>query len=148
VHFDLYGLSVETPRVTFFLRSPWRASALEHRLFDAIRLLCKTEPEQEPDELRLQITEQKISRQALQAVARILMGWQEDADPGSEKRSWRWMIEGDTDASGYDHTGEVFGLWGFLRLSMERGGPGEPEKGEDIDMEGFGLQLHANRGSN
>jgi len=148
VHFDFYGLSLETPRVTFFLWSPWRASALEHRLFEAIRQLPRTEPEQTGEELRLHIGDPKTARAALQAVSRVLMGWQEEADPGSEKRGWRWLIETDTDASGYDHTGEPFSLWAFLRLSLERGGPGEPEKGEDLDMEGFGLQVHANRGSN
>lgn len=146
MQFDFYGLSMDTPRVTFFLWTPWRASALEHRLFEAVRNLTKAEVETEPDEIRLQIADPKLGKQALQAVARVLMGWQEDADPGSEKRSWRWMIEGDTDANGYDHTGEAFGLWAFLRLSLERGGPGEPEKCEDIDMEGFGLQLHASKG--
>ena len=79
---------------------------------------------------------------------RVLMGWQEEADPGTEKRGWRWLVESDTDAGGYDHTGELFCLWAFLRLSLERGGLGEPEKGEDLDMEGFGLQVHPNRGSN
>jgi hypothetical protein len=148
VHFDFYGLSLETPRVTFFLWSPWRASALEHRLFEAIRQLPRTEAEQQPDELRLHVGDQKTARQALQAVARVLMGWQEEADPGTEKRAWRWLIEGDSDAAGYDPTGEPFGLWAFLRLSLERGGPGEPDKGEDLDLEGFGLQVPANRGSN
>ena len=36
---DFYGLAFETPRVTFYLWSPWRAAAMEHRLFDAIRAL-------------------------------------------------------------------------------------------------------------
>ena len=31
---DFYGLAFETPRVTFYLRSPWRAAALEHKLFE------------------------------------------------------------------------------------------------------------------
>jgi hypothetical protein len=26
-------------------------------------------------------------------------------------------------------------------VSLERGGPGEPDKGEDIDLQGFGLQI-------
>jgi hypothetical protein len=146
VLFDFYGLSLETPRVTFFLWSPWRASALEHRLFEAIRQLPRTEAEQLAEEQRLHISDIKTARAALQAVARVLMGWQEDADPGSEKRSWRWLIETDTDGNGYDHTGEPFSLWAFLRLTLERGGLGEPEKGEEIDMEGFGLQVQANRG--
>ena len=69
-----------------------------------------------------------------------MKGWQEEADPGSERRTWWWLIEGDTDADGYDHTGEPTSLWGILRVSLERGGPGEPDKGEDIDLEGFSLR--------
>ena len=34
---DFYGLILETPRVTVYLWSPWRAAALEHRLFESIR---------------------------------------------------------------------------------------------------------------
>ena len=34
----------------------------------------------------------------------MLKGWQEEAETGSEKRTWRWLLEGDTDADGYDHT--------------------------------------------
>ena len=34
---DLYGLAFEAPRVSFHLWSPWRASQLEHRLFDAVK---------------------------------------------------------------------------------------------------------------
>lgn len=71
----------------------------------------------------------------------MLKGWQEEADPGTEKRSWHWLIEGDTNADGYDHTGEPFTLWGFLRISLDRGSPGEPDKGEDIDLQGFGLRI-------
>jgi hypothetical protein len=146
MHFDFYGLTFETPRVTFFLWSPWRATALEHRVFEAVRALPRVEVEQAPDEVRVHITDPKTCRQALQAVARVLMGWQEDADPGTERRSWRWLMEGDSDHNGYDHTGELISLWGFLRLSIDRGGPGEPEKGEDIDLEGFGFQVQAAKG--
>ncbi len=140
---DLYGLAFETPRVTFYLWSPWRAAALEHRLFEALRGLPRVEVEEGPDEWRLHVVDPKTCRLALQAVARVLKGWQEDADPGSERRSWRWLLEGAPDAHGYDHQGEPTGLWGFLRVSLERGGPGEPEKGEDIDLEGFGFQVES-----
>jgi hypothetical protein len=140
---EFYGLVFETPRVTFYLWSPWRAAALEHRLFDALRTLPRTTVEEGPDELRLQVEDPKTARAALQAVARVLKGWQEDADPGSERRSWRWLLEGDTDADGYDHTGEQVSLWAFLRVGLERGGPGEPDKGEDVDLEGFGMQIPA-----
>ena len=142
---DFYGLVLDTPRVTVYLWSPWRAAALEHRLFEAIRALPRVQMEQGPDEVRLHIDDPKTCRMALQTAARVLKGWQEEADPGSERRSWRWLLEGDTDADGYDHTGEPVSLWGFLRLSLERGGLGEAEKGEDIDLEGFGLQVWGER---
>ncbi|HEY7155149.1 MAG TPA: hypothetical protein VH575_14400 [Gemmataceae bacterium] len=138
---DLYGVVFETPRVTFYLWSPWRSAALEHRLFEAVRALPRVVHEEGPDELRLHINDPKTCRLALQAIARVLKGWQEEADTGSERRSWRWLLEADTDADGYDHTGEPVSLWGFLRVSLERGGLGEPEKGEDVDLEGFGLQI-------
>jgi hypothetical protein len=138
---EFYGLVLETPRVTFYLWSPWRAAALEHRLFDSIRALPRVQFEEGPDELRLHLNDPKTCRSAIQAVARVLKGWQEEADPGSERRSWRWLLEGDTDADGYDHTGEPVCLWGFLRVSLERGGPGEPDKSEDVDLEGFGCQV-------
>ncbi|MGH7173915.1 MAG: hypothetical protein ACRELF_18045 [Gemmataceae bacterium] len=138
---DFYGLVLETPRVTYYLWSPWRAAALEHRLFESIRALPRVLFEEGQDELRLHLNDPKTCRVAIQAVARVLKGWQEEADPGSERRSWRWLLEGDTDADGYDHTGEPVSLWGFLRVSLERGGPGEPNKGEDVDLEGFGCQV-------
>jgi hypothetical protein len=28
-----------------------------------------------------------------------------------------------------------------LRVSLDRGGPGEPDKGEDIDLQGFGVRV-------
>src|SRR5919197_22358 len=138
---DFYGLAFEAPMVTFHLWSPWRSAALEHRLFDAVRNLPRAEAERSPEEWRIRISDPKTWRSALQAVARVLKGWQEEADPGSERRSWRWLLEGDTNADGYDHQGEPTSLWGFLRLGLDRGGPGEPDKGEDIDLEGFGLQV-------
>ena len=49
---DFYGLAFETSRVTFYLWSPWRASALEHKLFDALRGLPRLQPEEGPDALR------------------------------------------------------------------------------------------------
>jgi hypothetical protein len=146
MRFDFYGLAFETPRVTFFLWSPWRATALEHRLFDALRQLPRAQYEEGPDELRLHLSDPKACRAALQAVARVLKGWQEDADPGSERRGWRWLLEADTDDGGYDHNGEPTCLWGFLRVSLEHGGPGEPDKGEHIDLDGFGFQVPPNNG--
>ena len=51
------------------------------------------------------------------------------------------MLEANMDANGYDHSGEVTSMWGFLRLGLDRGEPGEPDKGEDIDLDGFGVQI-------
>ncbi|MFL5244618.1 MAG: hypothetical protein ACJ8FY_21160 [Gemmataceae bacterium] len=143
---DFYGLNLDTNRVTFYVWSPWRAAALEQRLFESIRSLPKVESEELPDEWRLHITDAKTWRNAIQAVSRVLKGWQEDAEPGSERRTWRWLLDGDTDADGYDHTSEPFSLWGIVRVTLERGGPGEAEKGEDLDLEGFGMRFWGNGG--
>src|SRR5579863_406557 len=107
---DLYGITFETPRITCYLWSPWRASALEHRLFDAVRQLDGVTVEEEGDEVRAQIAHAKAWKPALTAVVRVLKGWQEEAEQGREKRGWRWLLEGDTDDHGYDHTGEPAGL--------------------------------------
>lgn len=138
---EFYGLVFDTPRVTVHLWSPWRAMSLEHRLFEAVRALPRVESHSFPDEWQLLLADPKMFRAALQAVARVLKGWQEEADPGSERRVWRWLLEGDTDADGYDHYGDPNSLWGILRLSLERGGPGEGDKGEDLELEGFGLRI-------
>jgi len=139
---DLYGLTFDTAGVTFYLWSPWRSSAIEHRLFDAIRQLPNVQFEPNPDELRVVVTDPKTVRQALHAVERILKGWQEEAsDAGNERRVWRWLLEADVDAHGYDHNGERSSIWAFLRLSLERNAPDEMEKGEDIDLNGFGLRI-------
>jgi len=144
---EFYGLAFDTPSVTFQLASPWRASFLEHRLFEAVRKATQVAEEKGPDEVQLEITDPKIWRSALQAVARVLKGWQEDAEPGTERRSWRWLLEADTDDHGYDHNGEVVSLLGFLRVSLDRENPGEPAKGEDIDLEGFSVRIWPQKGS-
>ena len=75
-------------------------------------------------------------------MSRLLKGWQEEAsDTGTEKRSWRWLIEADVDANGFDFKGEKTAFWAFCRLSIDRTGPGDGdgEKFEDIDLEGFGV---------
>ena len=141
MRFDFYGLAFETPRVVFHLWSPWRATALEHRLFEALRQLPRAELEEGPDERRLILAEPRSCRAALQAISRVLKGWQEEAEAGGERRTWRWLLEADTDEAGYDHNGEPASVWGFLRVALERGGPAEPEKGEDIDLDGFGLEI-------
>jgi hypothetical protein len=139
---DIYGLAFETPKVTVHLWSPWRSTALEHRLFEVIVNGLKQPPEKFPDGVQAHISDPKTWKQTLLAVSRVLKGWQEDAEPGNgERRSWRWMIEGNTDANGYEHTGDPACLWAFLRLELDRGEPGEPDKGEDIDLDGFGVQI-------
>jgi hypothetical protein len=138
---EFYGLSFETPRVTCYLWSPWRAAALEHRLFDVVRQLPGIALEQEGDEIRAHIKEAKTWKLALVALCRVLKGWQEEADQGRERRAWRWLLEGDTDDHGYDHGGEPACLWAFLRLGLDRGNVEEGEKGEDVDLNGFGLRI-------
>jgi len=142
---DLYGLAFETANVTFFLWSPWRASAVEHRLFEGIRQLPGAKFEQSPDEQKVVIDDAKTVRLATNTVERILKGWQEDAtDGGGDRRTWRWLVEADTDSHGYDHNGEPATLWAFLRLTLERNAPGESEKAiEDIDLNGFGFRIWA-----
>jgi hypothetical protein len=142
---DIYGLTFETPGVTFYLWTPWRASELEHKLFRALNGMPNVQYEAQADEQRIHINDAKTWRLAVQAIARVLKGWQEDAESGSEKRGWWWMIEADTNADGYDHTGEPTSLWGFIRLTLDRSNPGEDSKGEDIDLNGFGLRIAAER---
>ena len=143
---DLFGLTVETPEVIFYLWSPWRCSALEHRLFDAVKGVPGAEFEPAADELRVHVSEAKSWKQALQHISRVLKGWQEEAaDTGTDRRTWRWLLEADVDASGYDMNGERASLWAYVRLSLDRGGPGEQEKGEDIDLNGFGVCFAGNQ---
>ncbi len=141
---DLYGLAFEAPRVSFHLWSPWRASQLEHRLFEAVKKVPRAELEKAADEWRLTVSDVKTCQAAIQAVTRVLKGWQEEADPGSERRGWRWLVEGDTDANGYDHTGDAASVWLLVRVSLDRGAAGEPEKGEDVDLEDFSVRLWPN----
>jgi hypothetical protein len=139
---ELYGMTFDGPGVTYYLWSPWRCSALEHRLFDSIKALPTVQFEKAPDELRLHMTDPKVYRASVQMAERVLKGWQEEAsDSGTDRRSWRWMVEADADAHGYDHAGEKASLWAFLRLSVDRVNPGEGERGEDIDLNGFGFRV-------
>ena len=123
------------------------AQALEHRVFEAVKNVPRTEMEKLPDEWRLHLADPKTWKPRCRPVSRVLKGWQEEADPGSEKRSWRWLVEGDTDANGFDHTGEQASIWLLLRVSLDRIVPGEPEKGEDLDLEGFCIRVWANGAS-
>lgn len=144
---DLFGLAMEAPGVTFYLWSPWRCSALEHKLFDSLKTVPNVNLEAIPDELRVHISEAKSWKVATQNLSRVLKGWQEEAsDVGrEERRAWRWLVEADVDANGYDMQGERSSFWAYVRLSLDRGGPGEAEKGEDIDLNGFGIQVWGNK---
>ncbi|HJZ55097.1 MAG TPA: hypothetical protein VKE74_09075 [Gemmataceae bacterium] len=144
---ELFGLTFEAPGVTFYLWSPWRASALEHKLFDSLKTVPHATAETGPDEIRVHVTDAKSWKVAVQNLSRVLKGWQEEASDGNkdERRSWRWLVEADVDASGYDMNGEKSSVWAYLRLGLDRGGPGDAEKGEDIDLNGFGVQVWGNR---
>ena len=142
---EFYGLAFETPSITFYLWNPWRATLLEHKLFEAVAALPGVRREQSGEEFAAHILEPKIVKAALLAVHRVLKGWQEEAEMGTDRRTWRWLMDGDTNADGYDHNGEEFCIWGILRVTLERGGPGEAEKGEDVDLEGFGVRVWADK---
>lgn len=139
---DLYGLTFETPEVTVYLWSPWRAANIEHRLFEAVSSLPGLEIEQGTDERRVHITDIKTWRAAVQAMARVLKGWQEDGGH-DERRLWRWLVEGDIDCNGYDHAGEPGCMWMLVRVAIDRGSPGEPVKADEFDLEGFSLRVSA-----
>ncbi|MGL4554301.1 MAG: hypothetical protein ACRC33_24320 [Gemmataceae bacterium] len=143
MRFVFNGLAFETPRIIFHLWSPWRCTDLEHRLFKALEALPKADSDPGPDEKRLLVADPRTGQLAMNAISRVIKGWQEEAEAGSERRIWRWLLEGDVDEDGYDHNGEPASVWCFLRVGLERGGPGEPEKGEDIDLDGFGLEITA-----
>lgn len=140
---DLFGLAFETPSVVVHLWSPWRCSALEHRLFDAVKSISGTTLETMPDELRLHLTSPSTWKQAILNISRVLKGWQEEAsESGTERRHWRWLLESDVDSNGYDMHGEKAAFWAYIRLALDRSGPGDNEKVEDIDLNGFGLCIH------
>lgn len=138
---DFHGMVFETPRITVYLWSPWRGTALEHRLFTAVRKLPNVTIQSEKQEERIDINDDEVWGQAFHALSRVLLGWQEDADSAEEHRSWRWVLEGNTDNHGFDHTGQQAGIWWFLRLGLDHGGPAEPEKGEDIDLTCLGIRF-------
>ncbi|MCE9562968.1 MAG: hypothetical protein K8U57_13070 [Planctomycetes bacterium] len=144
---DLFGLSMDTPGTTFYLWSPWRCSALEHKLFESLRAIPNASLEAAADEIRIHITDAKGWKAAIQNLSRVLKGWQEEASDGGkeERRGWRWLLEADVDAAGYDMQGEKASFWAYLRLSLDRGGVGEAEKGEDLDLNGFGVQVWGQR---
>lgn len=139
---DFYGLRFEASRVTCYLWTPWRAAALEHRLFNEVKQLAGVQLESTPEELRLQIADIKVWKEAILNMSRLLKGWQEEATDGGgkEQRVYRWLFEGDTDEHGYDHANELACLWVYLRVGLDRGDMGE-EPSEWIDLDGFGLRF-------
>lgn len=137
---EFYGLIIESPGVTIYLHTPWRCTLLEHKLFEAIRLIPGIILEQQPDQWRAHLQEPRLWRQVHHSIARVLKGWQEEAtDSGrEERRRWRWMLEADVDTAGYDHSGQQACFWAYLRLTIDYGGPADYDKqGEDIDLNGF-----------
>jgi hypothetical protein len=139
---ELYGIAFDTPGVVFYLWSPWRCTAIEHRLFEAVKALDPEQLETTPEEVRWSMNDVRHWPKILQHCERILKGWQEEgSDAGTERRIWRWLLESDTDSDGYDHTGEKAGMWAFIRLTLDRAHMGEAEKSEDIDLNGFGLRI-------
>jgi hypothetical protein len=139
---DFYSFRFEASRITCTLWSPWRASALEHRLFNEMKLLPGVHLETSADELCVQISDAKIWKQALANMSRLLKGWQEEAaSAGKERRLYRWLFEADTDEHGYDHANEVACLWVYLRVGLDRGDLDEEETSEWIDLTGFGLRF-------
>jgi hypothetical protein len=145
---DFYGIQLETPSVTIYLWSPWRAAALEHRVFEAVAGLSGVTKEKDADEVRLLIGDSKTWKQALNGMCRVLKGWQEEAEQGRERRAWRWLLEGDVDDHGYDHSGEPAGLWAFLQLGLERGNFDDPEKVETVDLSAIGIRIDPHREKN
>jgi hypothetical protein len=145
---DFYGLHFDTTHVTFYLWSPWRASALENRMFESLTILPGVAIEKEEDEVRLHVRETKTWKAAMLNLTRILKGWQEEAEQGRERRAWRWLLEGDTDDHGYDHAGEPASIWGYLQLGLERGNFEEPEKMETVDLNAIGLRVWPHKEKN
>ena len=125
---ELFGLTMEGPGVTFYLWSPWRCAAIEHKLFEALKSVPNATVEAAADELRLHISETKSWRAAVQNLSRVLKGWQEEATDGGkdERRSWRWLIEADVDATGYDMAGEKASLWAYWQTAGTLTAPDQP----------------------
>src|SRR5262245_66242470 len=99
---DLFGLTMEAPGVTFYLWSPWRCSALEHKLFESLRSIPNASVEEAGDELRIHVTDPKGWKAAAQNLSRVLKGWQEEASDGGkeERRAWRGVRGADGGGAG------------------------------------------------
>ena len=142
MHIDFYGLRFEASRITCYLWTPWRAAAIEHRLFNEVKQLPGVILETTPEELRIQFADEKTWKLALNNMSRLLKGWQEEATGAAkERRAYRWLFESDTDEHGYDHTNELACFWVYLRLGLEHGDMSDEEPAEWVDMNGFGLRF-------
>lgn len=143
---NLMGLIFETPCVIIHLYSPWRATALENKLFESIRQIPGLQTEETQDDLLIQIRDLKIWKNVLENCVRILKGWQEDADLASERRFWCWLLEADVDADGYDHSAEPASIWVLIRAILERAeiSP-DVSKVEPVDLESFCIQIQGEK---
>jgi len=140
---QIFGLTFETPKVHLHLRDPWRSTALEHRIFDNLRKAAKLRVDEDADGQHVLIDDVKNWKPALQAVIRTLKAWQEEASPvNAEERLWCFVVEGNVTSSGYDIHGQPASIQVFVRLGLVRGGgPADPDKGEEIDLDGFSIQI-------
>lgn len=139
---QIFGLTFETPRVQFLLHDPWRATSLEHRIFENVRKAIKVTPDEDPEGLRITLDDQKLWKPAIQGVIRTLKAWQEEASPViGEQRMWCFVVEGNVTSTGYDIHGNQACIHVYVRLGVVRGGPADGEKGEEIDLDGFNIQI-------
>ncbi len=139
---SLYSIKFIAQDITIYLWSPWRATALEHRLFDVCRNLPACKVEEEPDEWRIQLKDQASWQKIVQIIARVLDGWKEEANEiGREHRSWYWVIEAETDRNGYDSEGEPSSVWAYIQLGIEEGNPGEEKSSETLTLDGLSFRF-------
>ncbi|MGF1578218.1 MAG: hypothetical protein ACFCD0_02520 [Gemmataceae bacterium] len=144
---ELLGLAIETPKVSVSLWSSWKASQLETKVFNSIGQVPDLEKLERDDEMRLSFRTEQQWQAVMDRVVRVMKGWQEEAAGRNEKRLWGWMIDGDRDAYGYDPMGEAACLWGWFRLFLERGDPGEFDKSEQVELQSLSFRFWPVRSS-
>jgi hypothetical protein len=139
---DFFGLGFEVAGASFSLLSPWRAPVLANRCFKAVQEVPGLETTEGSDELQVKVTNPRTWQAALDAVTRVLKAWQEDAELGDERRSWRWVLRGDGPTHSEKAAGEAVILIGELRLIVERGAlEDEGMDDEVIDLDGFEFRI-------
>jgi len=142
---NISGVCIETRKIVVYLKSPWRANALEHKLFEAARQIPEVQVEESQAEYKIVLKNIEKFQTLLESCTRILKGWQEDADLGTERRFWCWLFEGDADASGYDHNGNPASIWIFVRAIIEHAEHSmDAPKVEHVDLESFNFELTNN----